>query len=86
MQPSEKTSAELIIDRLRGEGRDPKKLIELARREGLDQRLDATMIADIAVPEGALPEGHPDHLTDRDAWSVAWDEADKLLHAEPPNH
>jgi hypothetical protein len=67
-----------IISRLRMVGRDPKTLIDLARREGLDKHLSADMVADIAVPE-RLPESHPDYLTDRDPWSVVWDEADDYL-------
>lgn len=70
-----------IISRLREVGRDPKTLIDLARREGLDGHLDADMVADIAVPD-RLPEDHPDYLTDRDPWSVAWDVADDYLHEE----
>lgn len=50
-------------------------IIERLRTEGRED-IDAHIVADIAVPGGALPDEHPDHLTDRDPWSRAWDEAD----------
>ncbi|MFL5861115.1 MAG: hypothetical protein ACJ780_10080 [Solirubrobacteraceae bacterium] len=56
-----------IIERLRAEGRT---------------HLDADQIAYAAVPGGPLPEDHPDYLSHRDPWSVAWDEADTALHPE----
>lgn len=56
-------------------------IIDVARKAGRAQNLSADMVADIAVPGGALPEDHPAHLTDDDPWSVVWDEADTILHA-----
>ena len=55
-----------IIDQLRAEGRDD---------------IDAGMVANIAVPEGSVPDDHPNYTTGRDPWSVAWDEAHSILNA-----
>ena len=59
----------------------PTRIIELAHERGINPTAD--MVADALIPD-RLPEDHPDYLTERDPWSVAWDEADDLLHPKRP--
>lgn len=46
---------------------------------------DTKTIADTIVPDGALADDHPDHLTNEDPWSVIYDRA-RGLYESLVNH